>query len=278
MGTYYFNLPLKGLINLEKETWLQLSLRLELFTQTRKHVPSDWDCTHKRMQWKNWLTNLGRSPLAVANGWSRVKERMTWNHRTLSQQERHTVRQSMWNCCFHEGKSPCKSCFATSLQFLETRISSNQSCFHVHPFWDFYGCSAFLQGSNQQQLCHRIIFRHAMLKKIYPKKRRRSISFWLVSYSLDPPFGCQMSGQKGLFLVGYLWGPNFRPNWRIQALSLHYYQGCKVSASRQTNLSSCTDFMDFHGFLWISVDFHGLLRIKPDQTRRICSFARPDGK
>lgn len=37
-------------------------------------------------------------------------------------------------------------------------------------------------------------------------------------------------------------------------------------------------FMDFYGCLWISVDFHGLLRIKPDQTRRICSFARPDGK
>ena len=86
--------PLKGLINLENETWLQLSLRLELFTQTWKHVPSDWDCTHKRMQRKNWLTNLGRSPLAVANGWSSVKHRMTWNHRTLAQQERHTVRQS----------------------------------------------------------------------------------------------------------------------------------------------------------------------------------------
>lgn len=43
---------------------------------------------------KNWLTNLGRSPLAVANGWSSVKHRMTWNHRTLAQQERHTVRQS----------------------------------------------------------------------------------------------------------------------------------------------------------------------------------------
>ncbi len=33
---------------------------------------------------------------------------------------------------------------------------------------------------------------------------------------LDPPFGCQISAPNGLFLVGFLGPPHFRPDWRIQ--------------------------------------------------------------
>ena len=32
---------------------------------------------------------------------------------------------------------------------------------------------------------------------------------------LDPPFWCQISAPNGLCLVVF-WGPNFRPDWRIQ--------------------------------------------------------------
>ena len=269
MGTYYFNLPLKGLINLENETWLQLSLRLELFTQTRKHVPSDWDCTHKRMQCKNLLTNLGRSPLAVANGWSRVKQRMTWNHIGFMHDKRDTQYVKVCKIVVSMGENGLAKvvwplhCNSWKLAFHQIKVAS--MFIHFETFMAaVHSCkvptsNSYVIVSSSGMPCWK--------KSTRPKKRRRSISFWACLLYLDPPFGCQMSGQKGPFLVGDLWGPNFRPNWRIQALSLHYYQGCKVSAfSRQTDLSSCTDFtlIDFHGFLRIFMDFNGFSRTSMD--------------
>lgn len=148
-------------------------------------------------------------------------------------------------------------------------ISSNQSCFHVHPLWIILGL-LWLQcilARFQSATAHVIVSSSGMpcWKIIYPKRRRRSISFWLVSYTflyLNPPFWVSNFRLQVCFWWVVLW-PKFQTLWRIQAYHFIATEAVKFSPIFEANrLSSCTESSRFFCLtnldmsVWFTTDLH----------------------